>query len=184
MANPFSGIITQAFKDTHKNMIDALLDDNACTVPCRIRYGGTKWADCTNCIYDAIGGKSANRYQTGGPVSFPNGQICPVCNGSGKTGSTVDETIYLAPIWDSREWIDMGGGATFDRASNTARTASTWVQTLGKIVLYPKLKRAKTIFIDTDIENYGMQEFTRQGDPEPCGLGAGNFVVTMWSKVS
>ena len=81
MVNPFSGIINDEIKALFKNAISALLDDAALTVPCTLMYGG-KFATCSNCIYDPIGKKSANRYLSGGPIPFNNGQICPFCHGA------------------------------------------------------------------------------------------------------
>ena len=38
---------------------------------------------CGNCITNTIGGRSANFYRSGGPISFNRGSICPLCGGVG-----------------------------------------------------------------------------------------------------
>ena len=60
--NPFSGIIDSNFKSIFNDAISSMLDSTACTVPCTLKYGVTKYDSCANCIYDPIGKKSSNRY--------------------------------------------------------------------------------------------------------------------------
>ena len=96
--NPFSGIITNDFKNLFSNAIKALLEDAALTVPCTLYFGVTKYEDCSNCVYDPIGRKSSNKFQTGGPVPFRNGGVCPVCSGNGKKPVTSTENLNLAVI--------------------------------------------------------------------------------------
>lgn len=87
--NPFSGIITSGMKTMFSNALSSLLLNTACTTPCRIIYGSTKFTDCVNCIYDAIGQKSSNRYQDGGPIPFQLGTLCPVCWTAGTPIKTI-----------------------------------------------------------------------------------------------
>ena len=62
MANPFSGIITSDFKTLFTNMIDALLEDAALTVPCQLTYEGTKWTLCPNCLLSPVTSKSSYNF--------------------------------------------------------------------------------------------------------------------------
>jgi len=180
----FDGIITSSFKDLHKDAIDALLEDTALTVPCRLYYGETKWTDCPNCDFDVMGGKSSNRYTAGGPVAFPNGQMCPYCHGKGRTQDEQTEEVYLAVIWDMKLWMKLGGiGSSV--ASASSNTKDSFAQTLSKFsTTYDKLRRANEIIFDTDVETSVELRFTRIGEPQPCGLGASNFVVAMWKRSS
>jgi hypothetical protein len=175
MTDPFAGIITQAFKDIHKYAIDALLEDDALTIPCRITYADNKQSDCPNCIYDSQRRRSANRYQPGGPTPFQYGTICPYCSGHGRISSEQSEEIYLAVIWDYRYWID------FDL---NVQSPEGRVQTISKIDTLPSLKRAKYVTIGTDIENYVKHRFQRDSEVQPCGLGANNYCVVLWKRVS
>ena len=175
MSNPFSGIITQGLKDLHKNMIDALLEDAALTRPCRLIYSSTKYTDCPNCIYDALGNRSSGRYEPGGPVPFQLGARCPVCNGAGRIAQEESEDdIYLCILWDYKHWIN------FDV---NVQSPAGKVQTLSKIELTPKLKRANEIIFATDVEEYIRHRFQRDSEPQPCGFGANNYVTVMWKRI-
>jgi hypothetical protein len=173
--NPFSGIITQGLKDLHKNMIDSLLEDTALTRPCRLIYSSTKYDDCPNCIYDPVGKRSSNRHQPGGPVPFQFGARCPVCNGVGRIPyEESEDDIYLCILWDYKQWIN------FDV---TVQSPAGKVQTLSKIELAPKLKRANQIILATDIEEYAKHRFQRDGEPQPCGFGANNYISVLWKRI-
>jgi len=173
MSNPFTNIITAELKTLHKQMIDALLEDDALTVPCQLTYGATNFTDCPNCIFDSFGNKSSNKYQSGGPIPFYHG-ICPYCNGAGKISASSSETLYLMPIWDSKDW--------FKLSQNQVSMADISVQTMSKMPTYAQLIRCTSIQIDTNITQYGVPEFTRLGRPEPCGFGASTYIITSWKR--
>ncbi len=172
MPNPFSGIITAQFKQLHKDMIDAVLEDTALTVACTLIYSGTKPTECSNCIINNISGKSSGRYKSGGPIPFTNGQ-CPYCNGLGKIITEATEILYLMPIWDKSKWI------LDDPAINVADIS---LQTMSKITTYAALARCSKIKIDNAIENVGVPEFTRLGLPYPIAYGASNHIITSWKR--
>lgn len=172
MSNPFSGIITSELKLLHKNMIDALLEDDALTVECTLTYAETKFTECINCIMNNVTGKSSGRYKSGGPIPFTNGQ-CPYCNGIGKTTSESTDNMWLLAIWDSKKWI------LNDPAINVADIN---VQTMSKITTFPSLTRCRSIKFDTKIDGYGIGEFTRLGTPQPLGWGDSNWIITSWKR--
>lgn len=171
MTNPFTSLFTPQLKQLHKDMIDATID--GCAVECTLHYQATKFEDCANCSYDVIGGKSSNRYLSGGPVPFYHGS-CPLCNGQGKRQVNIDETIFLCPIWDSKDWYKL--------SLSQVNMAEINVQTMSKITTYNKLKRCTSISIDNKIEGYGIPEFIRVGDPEPCGFGDSTHIITSWKR--
>lgn len=166
MSNPFSGIITQSLKDLHKNMIDALLEDSACTVLCTIHYESKKSA-CLNCLKDNMTGKSKNIYLTGGPIPFSHG-VCPFCAGLGIITEPSTENIYLMTIWDSKGWFN--------------HTEDVDVQTMSKITSMIKLTKASHITLDATIKGWGISDFVRVGQPEPLGFGANPFILTNWKR--
>ncbi len=177
MSNPFTGIITSDMKLLFTNAIDAMLESTACTVPCRLIYGNTKFTDCSNCIISPVGGRSSNRYQSGGPAPFSFGQ-CPVCFGLGKIPDEQTEVVNLSVIWDYRDWISFAGV--------DAKTLSKegFVQTISSLSdTLVNIKRAKSLIIDTDIEKYVHHRFDRHGEPNPIGLGADTYIVTMWKSI-
>jgi hypothetical protein len=179
MPSPFEGIITSEMKTLFTNAIDALLEDTACTRPCRLVYGVTKWVDCPNCVFDAVGNKSSNRYQTGGPIAFRHGQTCPLCNGAGrKPDEPEEEPIYLMVLAEPNDWLRLGNFAS--RASNTSHTEDGIVTTMSKFTLYAKLTRAKELIIDTDIEDVVKPRYIREGVPQICGFGGSDYIFQKW----
>jgi len=171
--NPFSGIISSSLKTVYNNAINALLDDSSLTIPCTLNYGITQYVACSNCSYDSIGQKSSNRYVSGGPIPFPFGGICPMCNGDGRTGTTSTEDIYLAVIVDPKQFISVG---TVDKADNL-------IQTISKHTTTPKLQRAQDIIIATDISGYFTHRYERISEPTPVGLGDSSFVFCTWKRI-
>ncbi len=176
MSNPFAGIITSEMKLMFTNMIDALLEQNALTLTCRVIYGGSKVTVCPNCVYDPMTKKSSNRYKTGGPVSFPNGQLCPVCAGIGSVPTETDEELSLMVIFDSLEWVKLAGN------NRTAHTAQEYTLTFSKLNTYTQLKQAKEIIIDTSIEDTVYNRFVRVGQPQILGFGASSYCMFKWER--
>lgn len=170
----FTGIITSEHKTLFTDMIDALLEDTALTVPCKLIYGNTKFTECDNCILDVLSKKSANIYRVGGPIPFTSGQPCPRCDSVGFIPvESFDEDVYMGVIWDYKKWIG------FD---SRIRSPEGLVQTLTKITLLPKIKRAKEVIFNTDIEGYKHHRFIREGEPTPLGWGNDSYIITMWKN--
>ena len=173
MAKAFSDIITEDLKDTFDDGIKAMLESTGVTTPCRLNFGTTKYVLCDNCIYDPIAKKSANRYLTGGPAPFSNKQICPVCGGAGRIDKESNEEINLMVIWDMKSWIDIGVNINAPEG---------YIQTISDIDSLPKIKKAKEIIVNTDIEKFVTHRYIRHIEPVPAGLGRDSFLVTMWKR--
>lgn len=172
--NPFSGVITEKFKKTFSQAMNALLEDTGATVPCKLIYSSGKYETCPNCIINPVSNQSGGVYNGSGPNPFTAGR-CPYCLGAGRKEIVADETIYLMVIWDSKKWMKM--------ASNI-QNPDEYVQTFSNIDKMPKLKRAKEIYINVNIDGYSHQKYVRDGEPENCGccLGDEAFITTMWKK--
>ena len=170
MANPFAGIITSGLKTLHKNMIDALLEDAACTIACTVYYQGSQYDDIPGTNNpDPIGNKPPGIHIHGGPRFGPP-----------RKDVTVDqqtETIYLMPVWDMRQWIQT------PLASTLINNPDGFLQTLSKITTLVTLKRADQLVVDTDLEAKVRHTYTRAGEPEPCGFGASTHIITMWKRI-
>lgn len=176
MSNPFSGLITTAFKDTHQNMIEALIEQNACSVQCRLIFTGLKFDTCPDCIdFNPIGNRLGNPYHSGGTGPFLNTSGCPTCNGSQKIPVETTENIDLLVIWQYRRFISPFGQSGVSIEQGDA-------QTFAKKELGPKLKNCQYIIFDTDIEEYKDQRFVRNSENIPCGLGRSPFIYTTWKK--
>ena len=173
MLSPFSGIIDSSFKTVFNNAINAILENGALTIPCTLEYGITKYDNCANCIYDAIGQKSANRYQDGGPAPFPFGGICPLCNGNGRKPVTSSENVNLAVIFEPKQFLEI---------NTPVNTADGYIQTLAKREMTPKLQRAKEIIVATDTSGYFTHRYQRVSEPTPIGLGNSQFILCTWRR--
>ena len=181
MPNPFSGIITSEFKTLFTNAIDALLEDSALTVDCELICRGTDPTMWGNVVDEAIGRKSANRYQSGGPIPFAAGSICTRCQGDGYLTEETTSTLYMMPIWDSRQGIVFSSlKKLLDEGA--IKTPNTYVQTMSKFDSYENLTQASEVIIDTSIVGYTRNRFVIVGQPEICGFGASSYVLTMWKK--
>ena len=176
MVNPFSGIITSDMKTMFTNSIDALLEDTALVVPCKLIFGDTKWTDCINCNFSATTGRSSNVWTVGGPIEFHTG-ICPYCGGLGRTPTAdTSETLYFSVIWDYKSWFNWNGSA------EGSRSPEGLVQTMSAMSTITKIKKAKEIIINTDIDEFVTHRFTRDGEPNPCGFGNDAYIFTMWKR--
>lgn len=179
MTNPFSSIISPEFKQLFNNAIDSLLEQNALTVPCRIKYAGQQnQTFCNNCIYDPISKLSANLYNGTGPNPFPDNGICPVCMGNGTARNDVlaisSSVLYLAVIFDSKYFIN--------KSSKYVNIPDGMVQTICLTQYISQIRNANEMIMDTDIQGYGNYTYERAGDPEPAGLGDHRYIITMWKR--
>ncbi len=171
MSNPFDGLISTDFKLMFTNMIDEVI--RGTSVPCRLIYGGAKFTKCPNCNFNSITGKSANTYLSGGPIPFSKG-ICPHCNGDGRIPDENDDDIVnLAVLWDYRKWFQVG---------QVVANPDGMVQTLCSMGLISRLKKAKEIIVDTNLEKYVRHRFIRDGEPTPIGLGDDQYIICMWKR--
>ena len=169
----FDNIIDSNFKNIYNSAIDALLAQTALTVPCTLKYASTQ-IFCNNCVFDSVSNRSSNIYNDIGPNYFPTYSICPVCNGIGYTNEDSKETLYLAVIFDSKYFLNWN--------SKTLNIPDGAVQTISKINTIGKIKNANSIVFDTNLSNYSLYEYIRDGEPNPCGLGDHNYIKTMWKK--
>ena len=171
MVNPFDGIVNAAIKSTYKNAMSALITDLALT--CRLVFSSTNFTRCPNCYYDSINHKSSNRYFPGGTIPFNTGQVCPMCHGVGKVISESTESINLAVVWDYKDFINLPTAVSLPEG---------YVQTISEYSTLPKIRRAKELIVDVDIENSVRHKFRRNGEPTPAGLGADDFIITLWKR--
>jgi hypothetical protein len=172
----FTGIITAAHKQTFKDMINALLEDTALTVPCKLVYENTKLSECPNCKFDSMSGRSSNQYKMGGPLPFINGQICPYCSGVGRISFTSDSTIYLGiikPAFFNVAPLDPEGVNFMDGK----------IQSLSNISHYAAINNCSYAIIDTNITDLSLNKYVRYRNPIPMGFGDNDFIVTTWQLV-
>jgi len=167
----FENIITTAFKTTYKDAINALLETTALTVPCQLNFNNTKSSECPNCYFNSVTKRSNGIYKVGGPQSFTNG-VCPHCHGLGLKFDSATETVYLIPIWESRQFSKKYPVDIVDML----------VQTVGKVSYIPSLNKATSIIIDTTLNSYMNNTYEKYDDPEPFGLGDTQYIINTWKK--
>jgi len=179
-SNPFAGILNSELKTIFKLAIDALLLCDGCSVPCRLTFSTPVYEACTNCANQnpSIGKKHTNISKSGAGVPLYASNQCSVCNGTSLVATEVSETLYMIPLWDYKQWFKTGLSAGLINARNP----EGYVQTFSKIELLPKIKKAKEIRIDTNIEEYVKHDFERFGEPEPLGFGESSYIVTIWKR--
>lgn len=164
-------------KKIYANSIDMLLSDTGLVVPCIIKYSDIgKDLICPNCVFDPISRLSSNRYNGTGPISFPNGMICPVCKGQGTIqGSGSTEIINMAIIFDHKYFLNWSGSKKIDIPDGM-------VQSICNISLIDKIIKSDSIIIDSSLAEYSSYEYIRAGDPQPAGLGENRYIMTLWNK--
>lgn len=173
MSNNFALLLNDSFKNLFNSAIDGILDQHALSTPCNLRYVSTDRIYCNNCIYDPILNRSYNKYNSTGPVSFPEGSICPVCGGQGKIICDTNEIIYMAIIFDSKYW--MNWGPQFVQVPNLA------AQSLCSITLMPKILNCTAMNL-VNVNNYDSGLYSKAGQPTPMGLGEHKYILTNWTR--
>lgn len=170
----FGSIDYSGLQTIFNSAIGSMIDNAACTVPCTLEYGITKYEGCTNCNYDPIGRKSSNTYQAGGPIPFPFGGLCPMCNGEGKKPVISTENINVMIVYNPREFINF---------NSSVNTTEGLIQTMARLALMPKFQKAKTLLASTDINNMFTRTYERIDEPTPCGFGDSTFCVCTWKRI-
>lgn len=175
--NHFSGLINQNFKDIFNQAIDSLLEVGALSAPCKLYYNN-EFSDlsvfCDNCVYDPISQASAGIFNiTDGYATFPNGSVCPVCNGIGKIILDSNEILHLAVILDSKYWLNYG--------PKNVQIPDLAAQTLCRIEFMPKIVKATSM---TMVETYDYSPimYSKVGTPVPMGFGNHKYILTNWTK--
>lgn len=167
-------IISTELKNLYNEYIDELFRVGSLSLPCKLIYEDSKFIECINCYVDAISHKSSNRYKSGGPITFADGQICPYCRGLGGSYSEASDTIYLLVLFDYKYWLNF---------NSKIHSPDGLVQTISKLQDYPKIKSCNKIIIDTNIQNYTQSYYQRNSEPEPAGFGSSSYFFTYWKKI-
>lgn len=128
---------------------------------------------CPNCIYDAIGKKSSNRYKTGGPTPFNNGSICPVCGGQGNSYESASEVVTMVTEWSPKN---------FKNYKIDVDDPNAVCRTYGHAILCPKLQRTESIVIDSDKGDLIQYKCKRLREPILFGMQESKFVECYWQR--
>lgn len=167
-------IITSNLKSTFNNFIDELLRSNSLSLPCKLIYEGSSFDECSNCYIDPISHKSGNRYKSGGPIVFADGQICPYCRGLGGTYNEAYDLLDMLVVLDYKYWVNF---------NSKVHSPDGLIQTITKLSDYAKIKKCNKLIVDTNITNYTENYFQRNSEPQPAGLGESSYFFTFWKKI-
>ena len=177
--NPFSGLVNDDFKKLHRDAINHLLESSVGGRTCEISYGITSYVECDTC-----GGATQtqtslqnNVFQHGGRVPF-HAQTCATCNSTGKKPVEQTENVTMFPIWGAfditKELVPI--------QADDVQSPQDLVLTIGDIGITPKLRRAKEIIINTDVEGLIRYRCEKVGEPKPAGFGD-DWVVATWRRL-
>ena len=152
------GLINATFKDLFKQGIDAILEQQALTTPCVLKFNNATTTICGNCLFDPMLKVSSNLYNGTGPIPFQNGKMCPVCMGIGMLqNNTQTVSLYMALI--------------FDIPDNTIQS----ICSMANINAILNANELVVTNITTDVS------YERSGSPTPCGFGS-DYLVTTWTQ--
>lgn len=170
-------IITNEHKQLFNEAIDHLISKEGLGTACQISYNSniTSSTDCNNCLIDPIYKKSMGKYNNTGPRSFPEGSICPVCNGEGYIAINNSEILYMAVLVSEKSWIDIG----LDRT----KLPNGSVQTISSASTFKKLMNSYSMSISDQNGVNNNLLYERNGDPTYVGFGSNNYIITMWKRI-
>jgi hypothetical protein len=172
--------IIQAASDGFDDLIDYF------GKPCKMIYASAQQT-CPNCIVNPETGDSTNKYNGTGPEPFPDGQICPICEGKGKiTAGGGYDIIQMSLDWNPRTWFeapwihltqgDTGAGPSPLRVSGAA------VQSKGYMTDLPKVLAAESAILDIN-DQYFTNNFTLLGEPwSPGSIVKERYFYALWQK--
>lgn len=175
----FSGATTKKTFDIpttvisdHEFVADSLIDGPT-GQDCSLIYPVTKSSICPNCIYSPRQKKSSNIYKNGGPVPFENHTICPWCGGSGKSSRPIEEGIRLRVYWNPKDWSVTG----------SIEIPNSYAMVIGYMYDLPKLEKAETIMLNTNLKTYNQWRFERSGEASPWGLAQDKYFSQMLKRI-
>ncbi len=157
--------------DIFEREVDALIRDLGKKI--KLIYKPTI-IDCPNCIFDLIGRKSANRFQSGGPQPFSDGARCPYCRGTGKTEQENSEIILGLVDWKPRDYQDFG-------ISVQNSNAIVGIKTLATDAV--KIQRATEAIVDYAISDIIKLRCRKLRDPMTTGLKNSRYAISFWQRI-
>tara|TARA_R110002074_G_scaffold388868_1_gene571821 strand:+ start:1712 stop:2884 length:1173 start_codon:yes stop_codon:yes gene_type:complete len=106
---------------------------------------------------------------SGNFIWFPEGHICPVCNGVGSFPITHTQSANIVVVFDNKKFINIGN----------VNVQQADLQTITPISMYTDLTVADFMYVDSP---YAQNKFTRISDPQPIGLGSSRYIFTNWER--
>lgn len=88
------------------------------------------------------------------------------------------ETVTLRAYWSQADLRKVG---RFVKIGDIDQP-DVDVFTIGHISDLPKIERAQTIQISSDLEGYKDWRFEKSGEPQPWGLGDKRYFIAFWKR--
>lgn len=123
---------------------------------------------CPNCVYDRRRNRSAGIYTPGGPKPFERGQACPFCKSKGLLFTHRKEN-FTAILDPTKKTIEEKAQELGFRATENAIRSITVIETFQDIK-------------DARLATIGNESYRLLAGPVKIGLGAEQFVDTIWDK--
>lgn len=131
---------------------------------------------CANCVFDPIGNKSSNHWNAGGPIPFPNGSVCPLCDGNGLHFEEINKPIKLL--------ISNSPSQFFVKMPANIIVPAGSIQTKGYIKDLPDVLQSRKLIMQVSLEP--MIRYTYDLDGEPIDQGnivQNRYWVALWNRV-
>lgn len=143
---------------------------------CKLVYP-PKITPCVNCVQDPIGTKSKNIYLHGGPYPFPQGSICPLCDGEGGTrAEEISEIVRFIIHWNPKTYQNI-------RLDNV-RLAAGVLKIKGYLSDFPKLRACSYMIPHIDIAAYQNYRFRLSSEPVSGGnIVQGRYFTALLDRV-
>ena len=165
--------ISDEIRQVAMDAFDTLINELSKT--CRLYYP-PKMQECSNCVVDMIGRKSSNIYLHGGPIPFPFGGMCPMCDGAGYKAIEVYHDVNFLVNENIKSFYKDGLPSNVNLPNGT-------IQTKGYITDMPKVKRCSHMIKHLALENYQTMNYTLYGEPlSPGNIIQGRYFVALWLR--
>lgn len=144
---------------------------------CKVVYAPIM-VPCVNCVFDQIGNKSKNIYLHGGPIAFPMGSICPLCDGAGQTfAEEVSEIIRVIVHWNPKKYMNV--------KLDNMRIADGLISIKGHISDMPKISQMSYFIPHIELAGYANYRFRLTSEPISQGnIVQGKFFTALLERVA
>lgn len=164
-------LLSTSIRNGSRNAFDSLIvtfgKTSRLILPPKITY-------CDNCKIDPIGKKSSNIWINGGPAPFPNGSLCPMCEGKGTIAQEVYYDVTMLIQEDPTKFEKIFSVNFPDGA----------IQTKCFITELPKIQQCQYMIKHLDLINVLPQKYKLFGEPLcPGNIVQSRYIVALWERV-
>lgn len=166
--------LTPSIKAVIQDALDDLITELGKN--CVLYYTG-KATPCTNCCWDPIGQSGGLIWKDGGPEPFPNGTICPMCNGKSMRYVETSESVKMLCAWEPKNfWNPI--------PNLDIRVPFSYVQTKGYFTDLPKINKANWMLFESAVEGLQRMKYTLLKSPgDQSNIIQGRYFIATWQQV-